>query len=428
VLWHGLCGGWLGTPAAGGLPWAASLGRAWGSVADRLGGGVDRTDRQRRHPPNAQARAFGTRIGAMTVAETIPKALKAVAKLKASSAANEANTKAHVIEPILSALGWDPLDIDSVVREVKVYDGTFLDYALKLSGTARIYVEAKGLGENLDDKKFMAQAINYANNDGVLWCVLTNGVRWSVYKTNEPVTMDRKLLLEIDLAEEADSTSEKAKLLSLISREAVEAGDLDNFGDRVFTDARVRAALESLALDSPDTLVHAISSRLEAPDVQPAAIRRSLARVLDFKLPAETGLTKPSEGPKHVVGPSTPPKSQEYDIDHHLGGKSALIRELFEELDKLAPTLGPDVSRRIRKQYVGYFRGKRSFFTAETQKQRIIVYLGLDPKAWQPWNSETMRDTTDIGHFGMGDLEYSLRATDQLDELRVLISAAYEAS
>jgi predicted type IV restriction endonuclease len=53
-------------------------------------------------------------------------------------------------------------------------------------------VEAKGLGESLDDKKFMAQAINYANNDGVLWCVLTNGIRWSVYKTNEPVAMDRK--------------------------------------------------------------------------------------------------------------------------------------------------------------------------------------------------------------------------------------------
>jgi predicted transport protein len=365
----------------------------------------------------------------MTVAETIPKALQAVAKLKASSAMNEANTKVHVIEPLLSALGWDPLDIDSVVREVKVYDGTFLDYALKLSGTARIYVEAKGLGESLDDKKFMAQAINYANNDGVLWCVLTNGVRWSVYKTNEPVAMDRKLLLEIDLAEEGDSTSEKAKLLSLISREAVEAGELDNFGERVFTDARVRGALESIALDSPETLVRAISSRLEGPDVQPEAIRRSLARVLDFKLPAQTGVTpQPRKSQKAVVGPSAPPKGQEYELDHHLAGKSALIRELFEELDKFAATLGPDVSRRVRKQYVGYFRGKRSFFTAETQKQRIIVYLGLDPKSWQPWNEETMRDTTDIGHFGMGDLEYSLRATDQLDELRALTAAAYGAS
>jgi predicted transport protein len=365
----------------------------------------------------------------MTVADTISKALQAVAKLKASSAANEANTKAHVIEPILSALGWDPLDIDSVDREVRVYDGTFLDYALKLSGTPRIYVEAKGLGESLDDKKFMAQAINYANNDGVLWCVLTNGVRWSVYKTNEPVAMDRKLLLEVDLAEDKDSTSEKAKLLALISRDAVEAGELDNFGERVFTDARVRAALESLSLDAPDALIGAIGSRLEGPNAQPDAIRRSLARILDFKLPAQTGVESPSSaGKKPVVGPSTPPKGQEYALDHHLDGKSALIRELFEEFDKFAFTLGPDVSRRVRKQYVGYFRGKRSFFTAETQKQRIIVYLSLDPKAWQPWNEETMRDTTGIGHFGMGDLEYSLRATDQLDELRVLASSAYEAS
>jgi predicted transport protein len=258
---------------------------------------------------------------------------------------------------------------------------------------------------------------------------LTNGVRWSVYKTNEPVAMDRKLLLEIDLAEEKDSTSEKAKLLSLISREAVEAGELDNFGERVFTDARVRAALESLALDSPETLVRAIGSRLEGPDVQPEAIRRSLARVLDFKLPAQTSVTsKPSKGAKGVVGPSAPPKGQEHELDHHLGGKSALIRELFEELDKFASTLGPDVSRRIRKQYVGYFRGKRSFFTAETQKQRIIVYLSLEPKSWQPWNPKAMRDTTEIGHFGMGDLEYSLRETGQLDELRLLVSAAYETS
>jgi predicted transport protein len=377
---------------------------------------------------NCVPTARSIRIGSMTVAETIPKALKAAAKLKASSATNEANTKAHVIEPILSALGWDPLDIDSVDREVRVYDGTFLDYALKLSGKQRIYVEAKGLGESLDDKKFMAQAINYANNDGVLWCVLTNGVRWSVYKTNEPVTMDRKLLLEVDLTEEKDSMSEKAKLLALISRDAVEAGALDDFGERVFTDARVRGALESLSIDAPETLIKAIGSHLEGPNVQPDAIRRSLARILDFKLPARGDSPPPNVSKRPVVGPSAPPKGQEYELDHHLDGKSALIRELFEELDKSAFTLGPDVSRRVRKQYVGYFRGKRSFFTAETQKQRIVVYLGLNPKAWQPWNSETMRDTVDIGHFGMGDLEYSLRATDQLDELRVLVGAAYANS
>ena len=78
--------------------------------------------------------------------------------------------------------------------------GTFLDYALKLDGKPRVYVEAKGLNENLDDKKFIAQTLNYANNDGV--DVVRADQRlpaFRVYKTNEPVAMDRKLLFEVDL-------------------------------------------------------------------------------------------------------------------------------------------------------------------------------------------------------------------------------------
>ena len=67
-----------------------------------------------------------------------------------------------------------------------------------------LYVEAKGLNKNLEDKQFIAQTVNYANNDGVVWCVLTNGLTYRVYKTNEPVAMDQKLLFEVDLAEVAD--------------------------------------------------------------------------------------------------------------------------------------------------------------------------------------------------------------------------------
>jgi hypothetical protein len=215
----------------------------------------------------------------VAVVDAIRRALDAVVKLKAKSAANEANTKAHAIEPMLAALGWDVLEIDTVAREVKVFEGTFLDYALKLGGAPRIYVEAKGAGENLDDKKFIAQTINYANNDGVLWCVLTNGLRWRLYKTNEPVAMDQKLLFEVDLADESDPTAEKAKLLTLISRAAVESGELDSFGDRVFTDTRVRKALAELAADPPQSLMDALGARLGPPAVAAGALKRSLGRI-----------------------------------------------------------------------------------------------------------------------------------------------------
>jgi predicted transport protein len=54
---------------------------------------------------------------------------------------------------------------------------------------------------------------------------------------------------------------------------------------------------------------------------------------------------------------------------------------------------------------LGYFRGKRSFFTIEVQ--RLLLYLSLDPATAEPWNDEAMRDVREIGHCGIGDVEYS---------------------
>jgi predicted transport protein len=107
--------------------------------------------------------------------------------------------------------------------------------------------------------------------------------------------------------------------------------------------------------------------------------------------------------PKPAPEPPTPPKGQEFDLAHHLGIKSALNEELYGELNSFGLGLGADVTRRIRKQYVGYFRARRSFFTVELQHQRALLFLALDPKTAKPWNDEMMRDASKPGHFGMGE-------------------------
>lgn len=61
-----------------------------------------------------------------------------------AGSANEANTRALVIEPVLAALGWDPSDLSLVDREYCVYDGTFLDYALRLDGNAATVFGGEG--------------------------------------------------------------------------------------------------------------------------------------------------------------------------------------------------------------------------------------------------------------------------------------------
>jgi hypothetical protein len=105
-----------------------------------------RTQRHRRR--NAH------RITYVGLVEEVRKVLGAAEKLK-GPAGNEANTKALLIEPVLAALDWDVTDVDHVVREWRVFDNTALGYALKIDDTPALYVEAKGVNRNLEDKQFI---------------------------------------------------------------------------------------------------------------------------------------------------------------------------------------------------------------------------------------------------------------------------------
>ena len=256
----------------------------------------------------------------MQLSDVVEKVLATAAKLKTSRAANEANTKVLLIEPLLAALGWDPGDLDAVEREYRVYDNTSLDYALKIDGTPRLFVEAKGIGKNLDDKQFIAQTVNYANNEGVLWCVLTNGLVYRVYKTNEPVPMEQKLLFEVDLSAEGTATAEKAKSLELIARQSMLNDALEKWGDRVFTDARVRKALAQLAAQ-PSTNSSA-SPRSRRPNSARASPASWMLNRLRLRNRATSRTPRTSQSRRRVRPPGG---GKDYSVEHHLAGKSAAI-------------------------------------------------------------------------------------------------------
>ena len=361
----------------------------------------------------------------MAVTESVvQKALATAEQLQTAKAGNEANTKALIIEPMLAALGWDPTDLNQVEREYRVYDGTSLDYALKLGGERRLFVEAKGVTKGLDDKAFVSQTVNYANNEGVLWCVLTNGLSYRVYKTNEPVAMDEKLLFEVDLAEtKQGSAGDSAKSLQLISKASLDDGTLELWGERVFTDTRVRKALALLAANPPKDFLGAVEKATGGPAVPREKLQESLARILDGQ---QASSPSPISGPPKKAPKGAPPKTaaKGFTLESHTGGKPAAIVDLFEQLDEYGRSLGADVERRLLKFYIGYYVGK-AFFTLELQRQRILIYLNLHPSK-ASWNDHAMRDVTEIGHYGMGDTEYSLREAEQLDEVKALIKQAYE--
>jgi len=158
----------------------------------------------------------------------------------------ETPTRTIIIDPLLEALGWDVRDPQEVELEYLTVDGKSVDYALKLNNRPVLLVEAKPLDASLEDRKAIGQVVAYAANDGIPWCVLTNGVVWRVFRSMEPCPAPEKLLFEVDIAPkqaEAIHDDQICNQLWRLSRAEMARGTLDELGEQIFTDGKVRKAL-----------------------------------------------------------------------------------------------------------------------------------------------------------------------------------------
>ena len=112
---------------------------------------------------------------------------------------NETRTRVALIDPILSALGWDVSDPSKVTPEFPVSAGR-ADYALLSSaGNALVALEAKKLGESLAPHR--QQMVNYANTAGIGYAGLTDGDNWEVYRvfTATPLPLSERIVMSTSI-------------------------------------------------------------------------------------------------------------------------------------------------------------------------------------------------------------------------------------
>lgn len=214
--------------------------------------------------------------------------MKAIETLRAQlerhrhSGLKEIPTRTIFIDPLLSALGWDVWDPDEVELEYPMVDGRSVDYAMKVNRKPVFLLEAKQLTDPLDDVKSITQVVGYAANDGIEWCVLTNGVRYKVYKASEKASAPDKLLFEvsIDPRDSAGlSVEQTATQINRLSRDSLAEGILDRLGTEIFTTGKVRKALDRLFLDAPQPLIRLIRNAIGDNAVTPSQIQQALARL-----------------------------------------------------------------------------------------------------------------------------------------------------
>jgi len=218
----------------------------------------------------------------------------------------EQNTKASLIEPILEALGWDIRDPDEVHREFKpTSKDSPVDYALKLIRKPRLFVEAKGLGEDLSDRKWIAQVLGYATVAGVEWCLLSDGDEFRLYNANVPLDAEEKLFCKLRLSEASEA--EAVKILRLISRQNMEDNLIDVLWSAHFVDRQVRQSLRRLVETTDKRLVRLI--RLEAEKLTPKEIADSIRR-LDIRIDSPAEMPDMIAKPKRVLQTPVEPKSE----------------------------------------------------------------------------------------------------------------------
>lgn len=339
-------------------------------------------------------------------------------------------TRTILIDPLLQALGWDVRDPDIVELEYPTIDGKSVDYALKINRKAVLLIEAKQLADPLGDVKAITQVVGYAANDGVEWCVLTNGVRYRVYSTSERAAAPEKLLFEVSIDprdSQGLSAQQVADQLSRLSRESLAKGILDDLGEEVFTTAKVRKALDQLCSDPPGPFLRAIRKAIDGDSITPTQIKRALARVMG------TAPTEPRDRRRQATEslPETRPtplrgKGRVYDEAHHTAGRPKEVVELYRVLDRLCQDLAPgEVVRRYLAKYVSWSTGKRIFCCSHLQQSGMRVWLKLAPEEIPEW-ATFARDVSKIGHWGVGDVELAVDSQRTLHQAEPLIRSSFE--
>lgn len=113
--------------------------------------------------------------------------------------ASEIRTRMALIDPLLTALGWDTGDPKLVLPEYDL-QGKRADYALLgADGKPAAFVEAKKLGESLDAHRM--QMVNYANMAGVAYAGLTDGDRWELYRVFDQKPIEERRIMDVAIAQ-----------------------------------------------------------------------------------------------------------------------------------------------------------------------------------------------------------------------------------
>lgn len=152
--------------------------------------------------------------------ERIETVLERLKKHRSLYEKSEESVRYQIINPILRDMGWDPENPEEVRPNISSEEG-IPDYSLFKDGRKVLFIEAKNLSVDIEQKEVIRKLANYCFGEGMKYGVLTNGSVWLLFRAfQEGTTIAERIVWKTDV--ENDDLTAVVRRLNTISKENIE--------------------------------------------------------------------------------------------------------------------------------------------------------------------------------------------------------------
>ncbi len=114
-----------------------------------------------------------------------------------------------------------------------------------------------------------------------------------------------------------------------------------------------------------------------------------------------------------------------YTIDEHKKLLNSELKDVFEEIRNYIRNLDESIEETAKKLYIAY-KTTQNFVCIETRKNKIILYLKLNPEEIHPLPKQG-RDVRNIGHYATGDFSITIINKMDFEQTKHLIGLSLKA-
>jgi hypothetical protein len=179
--------------------------------------------------------------------DELEKIIERIKKFRAEYEQNEMAVRNQIINPILRILGWDPEYPEEVKHNFSAEEGV-PDYTLLKNGKKILFIEAKKLSIDVEQKDIIRQLAKYCFGEGMRYGILTNGNIWILFRAfQEGTTMAERVVWKTDI--EGDNLIATVRKLNTVSKKSIE--NIENLIKKIQILDEIWQAL----LDEPEEII-----------------------------------------------------------------------------------------------------------------------------------------------------------------------------